>query len=141
MRFLARVGILVGLLTVLGCGAKGPELGEVTGQIKMDGEPVKNAYVTFLPMFPGGIELVGKTDADGKYDVQYSADRTGVLLGKHQILLSTLDDVKDPDTGRNMKVPERFPAVYVNNDSPLYFEIKAGPNDVSFDVSSKPEKK
>ena len=129
--------VSVSIFLVVGCGPKGPELGDVTGRITMDGEAVEAAYVTFLPMFPGGMELVGKTDADGNYDVQYSADRKGVPPGKYQILLSTLDDIKNPD-GSNTKVPERFAAVYVNNDSPLEFEVQAGKNDASFDVSSKP---
>lgn len=129
---------LVTFVLVSGC-TQGPELGDVTGTISMDGEPVENAYVTFLPMFPEGMELVGKTDSQGVFDVKYSADRNGVPPGKYQILLSTLDDIKE-ESGRNRKVPERFPKVYVNNDSPLTFEVKPGPNDVSFDVSSKPPK-
>lgn len=139
MQFLRRVFVVVGFMFLVGCGPDGPELGHVTGTIKLDGEPIENAYVTFLPTFPNGIELVGKTDANGQYEIKYSAKRDGVLLGKHQILVSTLDDIKNPN-GSNTKIPERIPAIYVNEESPLYFEVKKGENDASFDIPSKPEK-
>ena len=140
MHTMLRTLLFMSLLSLsTGC-AKGPELGDVTGRITLEGEPVEAAYVTFLPMFPGGMELVGKTDADGNYDVQYSATRKGIPPGKYQILLSTLDDIKNPN-GSNTKVPERFHPIYVNNDSPLTFEVVPGENDASFDASKKPQKK
>ena len=121
---------------IIGCGPGGPELGHVTGQIKLDGEIMQRAYVTFLPLSPNGMELTGVTDADGRYEIKYSAERDGVPLGKYQVLLSTMDDIKNPD-GSNTKVPEKFPPVYVNGDSPLEFEVVAGENDASFDIDSK----
>jgi len=113
----------------------------VSGIITLDGEPVEGAYVSYLPLFPEGIELnaAAPTDAEGRYEMQYSIDRNGVLLGPHRVLVSTLDDIKMPD-GRNKKIPERMPAIYVNEKSPLEITIVAGKNDGSFDLSSKPEK-
>lgn len=127
----------MGAICVVGCGPSGPELGEVSGTITMDGKPVEGAYVTFLPMFPDGIEMYAedKTGPDGKYVMQFSADRNGVMIGKHQILVSTMDDIKLPD-GRNQKVPERIPRIYVNEKSPLEFDVQPGENIADFDLSS-----
>ena len=133
---------LVGLVILLGCTPAGPELGSVSGIITMDREPVEGAYVTYLPLFAGGIELncAQKTDATGHYEMQFSVDRNGVMLGEHRVLVSTLDDIK-LTTGANQKIPERIPRIYVNEKSPLLLDVKAGKNDGSFDLSSKPESK
>ncbi len=133
-----RLLIFLGLTTFLfGCTPDGPELGEVTGVIKLDGEPVEGAYVSYSPLFPDGIELnaAGPTDAEGRYEMQYSIKRNGVLLGPHRVTVSTLDDIKMPD-GRNKKIPERIPVIYRNEKSPLEITVKAGKNDGSFDLSS-----
>lgn len=142
MQLLTRWLSIASLVFVLGCGPSGPELGKVSGIITMDGEPVEGAYVTYLPLFPGGIELncARKTDDTGYYEMQFNADRNGVLLGEHRVLVSTLDDIKLP-TGANKKIPERIPRIYVNEKSPLVLDVKAGDNDGSFDISSKPESK
>lgn len=130
------------LVAAIGCGPSGPELGQVSGTISLDGQPLEGAYVTYLPMFPDGIELNAhrKTDANGFYEIQFSGERNGVMLGKHQVMVSTMDDVKDPETGRNRKVPEKVPSIYVNEKSPLILDVKAGENDGSFDLSTDEDK-
>ena len=38
----------------IGCGSGGPTLGTVTGQVTLDGKPLPNALVTFMPEGEGG---------------------------------------------------------------------------------------
>ena len=127
---------LVFYVAVTGCKDKGPAVGTVTGTIKLEGEPVENAHVTFMPRFPGGTEVASKTDANGFYEMQYSLEKKGVLLGKHQVQISTRASLKNPD-GSNREIKERMPRHYYGPDSILEFDVKEGENVANFDLSKK----
>lgn len=135
------IGCGLVLVVLCGCGEKGPELGEVSGTITLEGEPVEGAVVTFLPLFEGGVEVEcrPKTDADGNYSMRYSVDRPGVLLGEHRVMISTEDSAKDPVTGAISHVPERIPKHYTR-DSILTYSVEPGKNDASFDLKKKKPK-
>ena len=126
------------LLSATGCQESGPALGTVSGTITLEGEPVENAFVSFAPLFQGGTEAfcADKTDADGFYEMQYDTERMGVLVGKHQVQISTYDFEKQPD-GSNKVIKERIPKHYIGPDSILEFDVQEGENDGSFDLSKK----
>lgn len=129
------------LVAISGCGDKGPKLGTVTGTITLEGNPVEGAFVQFLPLFEQGVEVQSefKTDANGYYEVRYSVERLGAMLGNYRVQISTQDSEKDPETGAIKAVPEKIPKHYVR-DSALEFEVQSGPNDATFDLSKKKPK-
>lgn len=124
-----------------GCSEKGPALGTVSGNVTLDGDPVEDAYVEFFPLFAGGTECrsAKKTDADGYFEMQYSVERSGVLIGKHQVQISTRDWEKQPN-GSNKEIPERIPGHYFGSDSILEFDVKEGENVANFDLAKKKPK-
>ncbi len=70
-----------------------PPLGEVTGVVKLDGQPVE-AQLTFMPDNGAGggggnsgSSSLGSSGKDGRYTVNYKADVEGALIGKHQVLI------------------------------------------------------
>lgn len=69
---------------VTGCGG-GSELdvGEVTGVVTLDGKPLPNAVVTFVPK-AGGPSGVGTTDAEGKYQL-LTVEEAGAVVGEHLV--------------------------------------------------------
>jgi hypothetical protein len=81
-------------LASFGCGGGGPELGQVTGQVTMDGEPLPNAVVTFSPV-EGGRSSIGRSDASGKYELIY-LDRKGATLGEHRVSVTSAPDAAAP---------------------------------------------
>lgn len=135
-RFLLTSGILTACL--LGCGESGPKVGTVTGTVKLDGDPVEGAFVTFMPLFSDGTECQSaeKTDASGAFEMQYSIDKKGVLLGEHQVTISTKDFEKQPD-GSNKTIPEEIPKWYYGPDSVLRFTVEEGENVADFDLTKK----
>jgi hypothetical protein len=79
-----RIAALVTLLALAGCGSDDyPEMARVTGTVTYKGKPVSNIMVNFMPT--AGRPSWGKTDADGKFEMIYDADRKGVKMGHHKV--------------------------------------------------------
>ena len=91
MRPVSKVCLLSFICTlfVSGCGQSGPPLGFVAGTVKLDGKPVPGALVTFISKEADGSSSYGKTDANGKYQLEFSTDRFGVMLGNHDVVITT----------------------------------------------------
>lgn len=136
----ARRAVLVSCLTLLattatafvGCGGKkGPELATVYGKVNLAGKPLPKAQVQFVP--EQGRPSVGMTDDAGKYELQYTDNENGAMVGKHTVRISTYQ-AADEDTG-TAAVPESVPAIY-NVNSQLTKEVKAGKNEIDFDLEA-----
>jgi hypothetical protein len=126
---------LIGLTVVLaGCGGGGgPPLGTVSGIVSLDGSPLKDATVTFAPA--SGRPSQGVTDGAGRYTLDYTLGRPGAVIGLHSVRISTEGYVQGAD-GSVEQRKERVPATY-NAQSTLTAEVKAGDNELSFELRSK----
>lgn len=136
-------------LFLTGCGGKGdrPELGEVTGTVTMDGQPLSGVTVVFTP--DDGRPARGKTDAEGKYELTYIGQTRGAKLGHHRVEIASSEEgeedaeaatagestaaAKSPAKPGKVKIPARY-----NAKSVLEAEVKAGPNVFDFKLESKP---
>ena len=118
------------LITIVtGCGSSGPQLGAVTGIVTLDGKPVPGALVTFISKEPDGTSSYGKTDANGKYQLEFTTEKFGAMLGAHDVTIVTkrVSESDEPDTGTVMKfefVP--IPTHYARGA--LTAEVKSGSN-------------
>jgi hypothetical protein len=125
MRFV--IGFLM-VIYCLGCGGGAgdtPELGTVHGLVKMDGQPLPDATVRFMPVEAGRFST-GRTDENGEYELQYSQSAEGAVLGKHKVTIRTYSSDDD-----NV-VPEKVPIQY-NNETTLEAEVKPGSNELNFE--------
>ena len=100
--------VAVTLPSLTGCGG-GPSLGQVSGTITMDGEPMADIQVTFEPkQVEGGTAIVGPfstglTDSSGKYTLKTRNGDDGAVVGEHTVSVSyagsdpqeLLDEAKD----------------------------------------------
>lgn len=88
------VGLLgVGLLG--GCGGSaGPELAPAQGTVTLNGQPLAGARVTFVSQQEGGSVGVGTTDAEGHYEISFTAKRMGAMVGPTLVRISKM--VRDP---------------------------------------------
>jgi len=120
--------------SVMAGGSGRPELGDVSGVIKLDGAPLPGANVTFQPVAAEGPEgeshisaSVGTTDTEGRYALTYVQDVAGAAVGPHKVMINAA-----LPNGR-----ERIPMRY-NADTELTFDVKSGSNDdADFDLKSK----
>jgi hypothetical protein len=77
------------LAPMLGCGEDGPKLVPVTGVVTLNGKPLAEAEVSFVPdptnkdVTPGG----DKTGPEGNYKAMYQG-RSGLAPGKYKVLVS-----------------------------------------------------
>jgi len=130
MRFLAG-----SILLFAGCGPGGPEIASVSGRVTMDGKPLANATVVFIP--ENGRPSGASTDADGKYVLNFSQGRRGAIPGKNMVRVMT---IRDPTPGEDGKsIPgskETVPAKY-NTATELTFDVAPGKRNVAdFDLKS-----
>jgi hypothetical protein len=128
------------MLIVLGCGQSGPKLAAVTGTVTLDGKPVQGALVTFISKAENGSSSFGKTDANGKYQLEFSTERFGAMLGAHDVEIVTkrVDKSEQPDTGA--VVQKEFIAIpkhYARGA--LTAEVKAGSNVCNFPLTTNPK--
>jgi hypothetical protein len=122
------VGLLLAV-AVSGCGGSDVELGEVTGTVYLDGEPLPRAAVVFVPTKPGR-SAIGGTDENGMYEMKYTPSATGSLVGEVTVEIRT----GSPDNPK--EYPEKVPSKY-NSRSELKAEVKPGDNVLDFRLESK----
>jgi hypothetical protein len=129
-------------LPICGCsGTSGPEMGEVSGTVKLDGQPLANASVRFTP--ESGAPSIGITDEQGYYELQYSSSRNGAVAGQHVVRISTHRHAGEDDDGnKTPAVPEKVPTAYnlkAAENPEMKREVKSGSNTIDFDLKSEGE--
>lgn len=123
-------------IATIGCGSSGPATGEVTGKVTIDGQPIEGASIEFIPA--DGRPSTGVTDASGAYELMFTNDAKGALLGSHQVRITT---ARAGDGGEGVGPTleardELLPAKY-HDESELTAEVVAGKNTFDFDLQTK----
>ena len=145
VRSLWQVGLtvvcLAGLFLSIGCTKPtGPNQGNVSGTVKLDGKPVEQGNILFTPAEGVKGTVTGGEIKDGQYKL---ADKKAAALGQNRVEIRALRKsgkmVPKPMAPQGEMVEELVEAVAprFNNDSKLKFEIKPGDNTANFDVESK----
>jgi hypothetical protein len=135
VRTLSRGGLLLLGLCVFGCS--GSDKAEVSGTVKVNGEPIQEGAITFIPVEGTVGPGTGAAIRDGSYHVPQSM---GATVGKNRVELrafrNTGKKVQDPTGKPGVLTDERvlvFPPEY-NDRSTLVREIKPGSNSLNFDI-------
>jgi hypothetical protein len=126
-----------------GCGGASdrPELGQVTGTVTLDGEPLKGIAVVFFP--DSGRPARGKTDAEGKYELTYIRDTKGTKLGHNRVEIAPDEEGAEEEEEGDEAAPKpkakgakpKIPAKY-NTKSELEADVKPGDNVFDFKLES-----
>jgi hypothetical protein len=128
---------LAGLLGLAAGCDDGPPVGDLTGEVTLDGAPLAEGVVRFTPV-DGSTPTASALIADGKF-----AER--VPVGVHRVEISAPKLPKGVRTSKELKrgtidegsameelVPERY-----NTRSELKTEVKRGPNTVRYELKSR----
>lgn len=149
-----RIRLTLILSTVLFCGCypNWPEqagTAMVHGTISLDGSPVNQAKIVFVPVNLRNADeklvplAYGTTDVDGKFELEYSDGTQELFAGTYTVMISKLKQVDDSQNNANMPWPkdllpdsvvnmfndpsETIPSIY-NLDSNLTYEIMDSPS-------------
>jgi hypothetical protein len=126
------------LLALQGCG--GRSYAPVSGTVTLDGKPVPNAVVTFVPLpEPGshdaGDSASGKTNEKGEYTLKtYTPKgwRDGAQVGKHKVSISQQETRGEGDRSvTKEKLPNRY-----NKNTELTYDVTSGGNKKDFELKS-----
>ncbi|EAQ77341.1 carboxypeptidase-like regulatory domain-containing protein [Blastopirellula marina] len=144
-RLAAALSVL--LLSLSGCSAPSdqPELGQVSGTVTLDGDPLSGVAIVFQP--DNGRPAHGQTDAEGKYELTYIRSTRGTKLGHNRVEIAPSEEADEPDEAEpDAELPQvkrraksgkpRIPARY-NVQSELEADVQPGANTFDFDLSSK----
>jgi hypothetical protein len=121
----------------VGC-SDGPELGVVTGKVLQQGKPIPFAYVEFQPIDPPGTYGAAYTQVDGTFNIRFTEDKDGALVGKHKVTVRTaaVDEIQVEDKTTGLMVTPELPEGYQPKLSLEYSrEVKPGTNDIVFDLA------
>ncbi|HZZ79894.1 MAG TPA: hypothetical protein VFE62_15350 [Gemmataceae bacterium] len=109
MNTLKAIGLGVLLLIPLGCG---PATYEIKGQVKLDGTPIPDGYISFSPDGDRGASG-GATITNGSYHARVTAGKAKV-----QITASKMTPLPEGETnmyGKNEEMRSYVPAKYNSN--------------------------
>jgi hypothetical protein len=134
--FCAVLCCLAGAL--VGCGEP-LEFGHVTGKVSLNGEPLDEVLVMFLPdTMAGNLGAHSECISDdaGNYELIYSLDpdTKGALVGYHRVIV---EDIA-AENARDKYRPIRIKAGYSNSaHTPLQVEVAAGDQTVNLELDPK----
>ena len=139
--------LLLGIC-IAGCGGdSGPERAVVFGKVTLDGAPVTEGSIAFIPMGQTTGPTAGASIQAGEYRTPAG---TGPVLGSHRVEITAyktgqrreVPGVGGATTGPSgtsvvaeveMYIPERY-----NKSSNLTVDVKSGRNQHDFKLESKP---
>jgi len=120
-----------------------PDLGTVTGLLTLDGVPLDNAVIEFIPLRDANLNVsskdiqmagsssIGYPDKQGRYTLQYKAGVAGAVVGRHVVVVTQREI--DAEKGEAL-----IPAPYKTaKSSPLKFEVKKGSNKIDLPLVSE----
>jgi hypothetical protein len=127
---LTRLGLLVILILALpGCG--GSNMTTVTGKVTLDGEPIPEGYIAFLPEGPGKGGGGPITNGEYKVDVQNGKNRVEITASKKMALPAGQTNMYGEKEEVRQYIPDKY-----NAKTELKEDI-SGPRQIDFALKTK----
>jgi hypothetical protein len=117
-------------------------MGQVEGTVRLDGKPLSQVMVVFVPEDPKQPQSTGITDAEGRFKLRGNNARVGAVVGEHRVTLVDAnvapgggsrdeDDAPEGAATSTSRVPQNYSRV---DKTPLRQTIKAGAQSVEIDI-------
>jgi hypothetical protein len=138
--------LLLGLAVVFALGCGSSKFVPVSGKVTLNGQPLANATVAFQPTgdeqtIETGPGSSGKTNENGEYTLTVATGKKGAVVGKHRVLISTVEtnreDDQRPQRGDRSLV-NRVPSRYgMGGKDELFFVVPSeGTNKANFTLTA-----
>jgi len=129
--------------SIVGCRPQVP-LVPVEGILLLDGQPLPEVLVTFIPEAAGPhppIRSMGMSDESGNFTLRAETLSPGALGGEHRVIVEDLAILKASrtDDGTVISLPaERFPTTYSDPlKTPLRATVPVADPPIKLDLQSK----
>ncbi len=150
------VCIVLATILLTGCGESGPDVVPVEGTVTLDGKPLANKSLMFLPIEgTSGHGAGGASDAEGKYTLRAvvpgaTRDYEGAVPGRYRVNVfepTITGDVPAEEEGDEPAVAmgpgsgtpkSEIPAVYGTDRSPLVLEVPESGGVLNVELKSNP---
>ena len=126
-------------LPLAGCGDAGPTRAQVSGTVKLNGEPVKEGAINFFPVDASAGPEAGAAIADGKFHIPRAQ---GPVVGSNRVELRAFQKsgrrIQDPTAPAGTltdEITNVFPPEY-NANSTLVREVKDAENVFDFEITT-----
>jgi hypothetical protein len=119
--------VSIALLSLVGGCGRGdlPPLGDVSGKVTLDGEPLVGVIINFKP--ESGRAATATTDEEGNYTLTYTYGVKGTKLGPSTVMF----EWPLGESGR------RIPAKYIGLNSELKVDVGDDGAEQNFELTSK----
>lgn len=143
-----RIPLPCALLVILWATGCGTGLSPVQGVVLLDGNPLPNASIQFIPQ-GAGKDATGATDAEGKFTMSTNEPRDGVMAGTYKVVIrpqpvaaaprqyASADEAMRAEAAAPPPMVPNFPVQYTRVDQtqltqevpvkekPLVYELKS----------------
>jgi hypothetical protein len=140
---ICKLSLALGLAVLLlstGCGdPNAVKTVPVSGVVKMNGEPLANAYVMFQPMRGQNAPAsYARTDEQGHYSLKViTTEQKGAVPGPHKVLIELRDYEEDPADDESYAYNDSVPERYHNEETAPTFEVpEDGTEEANFNLES-----
>jgi hypothetical protein len=149
----AGLGVVI-VIALSGCAKGPPPVTEVSGVVLLEGKPLPQARVEFIPDLSGfGAEMNSSatTDDEGRFSLSMTyKGQPGAVVGKHRVLVAEMPTPgefrsQDPQTQaryqqflaklKNRPIPEAYATIA---STPLTVEVKAEQKSYEIQLKRKP---
>jgi hypothetical protein len=114
--------IMTVLLALPGCD-QGVPLGTVEGRVTKNGQPQPGVWVHFEPQ--AGRPGEGRTGSNGRFELDYSQNKKGALVGRHTVRIYSGGDTDSRDNQLSPRVEVFTKEVDVTDgENSFEFEIE-----------------
>jgi hypothetical protein len=124
-----RLTVALTLFACCGCGPKLPPIVPVEGVVTINGKPVANALVVFMPVLERfGMETISTatTDEHGHYTlICQTAQTPGAVTGSHIVTVSETAVPENFRTGHDYKGLEAYYAKFGNRPIPTEYQNRS----------------
>lgn len=128
--FLNILPLFAVVLAVAGCD-RGPELATVSGKVTLNGQPLDEIRVDFLPDPEKGNVAdtsTAQTDAEGRFVLTYSTNGSpGAAVGWHRVVLWDAKAINSRDNPIDLRISEVFSLAA---KTPIRKEVKSGEQNI-----------
>ena len=137
---LFNLGLGALMLCVAGCGDGGPTLAPTTGLVTLDGQPVADAAVSFMPV-GGGPMATGNTNSEGVFELK-TTNKPGAVVGEHRVAVVKMKEYGYDPNGTvgpggirtQWFVPQKYSLA---DSSGLTATVGKSDNELFFELSSR----